>query len=137
MNFQPVLPLGGYSGWLFLERTADAQRETFSESAAIVRVTDAFRERIGDITSAADLVADRELLSVALGAFGLDDDINSKAFIETILEEGTSDSGALANRLSDSRYADFSAAFGFGETELTRTGLSTFPDEIIERYEAE
>ncbi|MDA9207959.1 DUF1217 domain-containing protein [Octadecabacter sp.] len=137
MSFQPIVPLSGYSGWLFLERTAETQKEAFSESAEVVRATDAFRERIGEITTAEDLVADRELLSVALGAFGLDDDINSKFFIQKILEEGTSDSDALANKLSDSRYAAFSEAFGFGEIGPPRTGLSVFPDEIIERYEAE
>lgn len=136
MTFQPVVPLGGYAGWLFLERTADTQRAAFNESVPVVRATDAFRERIGDITTAEDLVSDRELLSVALGAFGLDDDINNSFFIRTILEEGTTDSDALANRLSDSRYADFSAAFGFGEVGPPRTGLSTFSDEIINRYEA-
>lgn len=137
MTFQPVVPLGGYAGWLFLERTADSQREAFSESAEVVRVTDTFRERIGEITTAEDLVADRELLSVALGAFGLDDDINNSFFIRKILEEGTTDSDALANKLSDSRYSEFSAAFGFGEIGPPRTGLSVFPDEIIDRYEAE
>jgi len=137
MSFQPIVPLTGYSGWLFLERTAETQREAFSESAEVVRATDAFRERIGEISTAEDLVADRELLSVALGAFGLDDDINSTFFIRKILEEGTTDSDALANKLSDSRYAAFSEAFGFGEAEAPRTELSSFADEIIERYEAE
>ena len=136
MSFQPVLPLTGYAGWLFLERTADSQRATFNESAAIVRVTDNFREKIGSIRTAEDLVADRELLSVALGAFGLDEDIDNKFFIQKVLEEGTIDDDALANKLSDSRYADFSDAFGFGTQGFTRTGLSFFADEIIDRYEA-
>ncbi len=137
MTFQPVVPLSGYAGWLFLERTADTQRAAFNESPSVVRATDAFRERIGGITTAKDLVADRELLSVALGAFGLDDDIDNKFFIQTILEEGTTDTGALANRLSDSRYSALSEAFGFGDGGLPRTGLSFFADEIIDRYEAE
>lgn len=137
MTFQPIVPFSGYSGWLFLERTAETQRTAFSESAEVVRATDSFRERIGDINTAEELVADRELLSVALGAFGLDDDINSSFFIRKILEEGTTDSDALANRLSDSRYAAFSEAFGFGEAGPPRTSLSFFADEIIDRYEAE
>lgn len=137
MTFQPIVPFSGYSGWLFLERTADTQRATFNESASVVRVTDNFREKINDIQTAEDLVNDRELLSVALGAFGLDDDINNSFFIRKILEEGTIDPEALANKLSDSRYADFSEAFGFGGLGFARTGLSFFADEIIDRYEAE
>ena len=136
MTFQPVVPFTGYAGWLFLERTADTQREAFNESPTILRTTEAFRDRISTVRTAEDLVNDRELLSVALGAFGLDDDINNRFFIRKILEEGTVSPDALANRLADSRYADFSRAFGLGEQGVPRTGLSFFPDEIIDRYEA-
>lgn len=137
MTFQPVVPLSGYAGWLFLERTADTQRATFNESPTIVRATDKFRDEIGNIRTAEDLVKNRELLSVALGAFGLDDDINNTFFIRKVLEDGTTDQDALANRLSDSRYADLSDAFGFNSLGgSARTGLSFFADEIIDRYEA-
>jgi hypothetical protein len=136
MTFQPVVPLSGYAGWLFLERTADQQRATFNESPSITRLTDTFRERIGDVRTAEDLVQDRELLEVALGAFGLDDDINNTFFIKKILDEGSIESDALANKLSDSRYADFSEAFGFGNFDIPRTALSFFADEIVDRYEA-
>lgn len=137
MTFQPVVPISGYAGWLFLDRTVDQQRAAFNESAEVVRVTDTFREQIGDIRTAEDLVNNRDLLSVALGAFGLDDDINNTFFIRKVLEDGTVDPDALANRLSDSRYADFSETFGFGNFGIARTGLSFFADDIIDRYEAE
>lgn len=134
MTFQPVVPLGGFAGWTFLQRTLPAQQAAFAQSAPIARATDAFRERINNIETPAQLVADRQLLSVALGAFGLDDDINNRFFIETILAQGTRDPDALANRLADKRYAEFSAAFGFGDRAVPRTALQTFPDEIIARY---
>lgn len=135
MTFQPLVPFSGYSGWLFLNRTSDLQKEAFVESPSVDRVTENFRSKISTITTAEDLVNDRELLGVALGAFGLDDDINNKFFIQKVLEEGTSDPEALANRLADSRYADLSSTFGFG-TGLVLTGLSVFAEDIIERYEA-
>lgn len=135
MSFQPVVPLTGYTGWRFLERTLDAQQTAFAESQPVARATDYFRDNISKVTSAADLVADRQLLSVALGAFGLEDDINNQFFIRTILEEGTIVDDALANRLADTRYAEFSRAFGFGDTAVPRTVLSDFADEIIGKYE--
>lgn len=137
MTFQPIVPLSGYAGWLFLDRTVDAQRTAFNDSTAVVRVTDNFRDKIADVRTAEDLVADRELLSVALGAFGLEDDIDNKFFIRKVLEEGTVSDDALANRLSDSRYADLSDAFGFSADSITRTSLTFFTDEIIDRYEAQ
>jgi len=137
MTFQPVVPFSGYAGWLFLERTADTQRAAFNDSTTVVRATDNFREKIGQISTAEDLVKDRELLGVALGAFGLDDDIDNSFFIRKVLTDGTTDPDALANKLADNRYADFSEAFGFGNIGgVARTSLSFFADEIIDRYEA-
>ncbi|WP_342077340.1 DUF1217 domain-containing protein [Yoonia sp. SS1-5] len=135
MTFQPVVPLSGYVGWRFLERTLDNQQQAYSTSQPIMRATDYFRENIADVVTAEQLVSDRQLLSVALGAFGLDDDIDNRFFIQTILEEGTLDDDALANRLADPRYADFARTFGFGDRILARTSLTSFPDEIIARFE--
>ncbi len=135
MSFQPVLPLTGYLGWRFLERTADVQQATFAASQPIQRATDYFRENIGNVRTASDLVNDRQLLSVALGAFGLDDDINNRAFIQKVLEDGTQSPDALANRLADNRYSELSSAFGFGDSPVPRTVLGSFPTEIIDRFE--
>lgn len=135
MSFQPVVPLTGYVGWRFLERTLDSQQSAYADSQPVKRATDYFRENIAAVASAADLVNDRQLLSVALGAFGLDDDISNAFFIRKILEDGTVADNALANRLSDSRYAEFSRAFGFGDLPFPKTQLAGFADTIIERFE--
>jgi len=76
------------------------------------------------------------LLTVALGAFGLDADINNKAFIEKVLKDGTLNTGALSNKLADKQYLKFSAAFGFGDFAVPRTKISDFPDAIISAYRA-
>ena len=132
--FQPVLPSTGYVGWKFLSQTLDRQQETFAQSSRVKRATENFAEKIGAIKTAADLVDDRELLSVALGAFGLSEDINNKFFIRKVLSDGTSSNTALANRLSDQRYRSMSAAFGFGDGG-SKTALSGFAQDIISKYE--
>lgn len=134
MSFQPALPIGGYAGWTFLKRTEVAQRAAFDRSPELVRDEAYFRERIGSVKTAEALVSDRRLLKVALGAFGLDGDINNRFFIRKVLEDGTLKTGALANRLADKQYAAFSAAFGFGDFSVPRTQLSTFPDQILSAY---
>lgn len=135
MSFQPLVPIGGYTGWKFLERTLVQQQQAFDESPTIKRVTENFREKISEIRTAEELVNDRDLLTVALGAFGLDDDISNKFFIQKILEEGTTDDDALANKLSDSRYAEFSKAFGFGDFSTPLTTTSIASEDIITRFE--
>ncbi|MCV2881797.1 DUF1217 domain-containing protein [Actibacterium sp. XHP0104] len=134
MTFQPIVPMGGYAGWRFLQRTMPAQQAAFERSPQMSRDISYFEEKIGDITSAEMLVADRRLLNVALGAFGLDDDINNRFFIRKVLEDGSQESDALANRMADKRYLHLSKAFGFGDFDTPNTQLSDFADEIIANY---
>jgi hypothetical protein len=135
MSFSPILPSGGLTGWIFLQRTAPAQQEIMSQTQSVKRLTDTFKERIGDIKSAEALVEDRELLTVALSAFGLGDDIDNKFYIKKVLEGDTSDPEALVNRLTDKRYLDMAEAFGFGDLGGPSTGLSSFANKIVSDYE--
>ena len=115
MAFTPVVPFGGLLGLRFIDRTFDAQFETFGKSPEIQREIDYFLEHAGEATTAEALVADRRLLRVALGAFGLEDEVDKRAFIRKILEDGVLDPKSLANRLADPAWAEFSAALGYGD----------------------
>ena len=134
MTFQPTIPLGGVAGWSFLKRTLTAQKAVHAASSLLDRETAHFREKIGTVRTAADLVADRTLLKVSLGAFGLQDDLPNRFFIQKVLEGGTLSTDSLANKLSDPRYAALAKAFGFGDFATPRTVLRTFPDEIVSAY---
>lgn len=133
MTYQPIVPAGGNLGWIFLNRTREAQQDAFDNSGQIVRDTEYFRDNIGSVLTAEDLVADRRLLSVALAAFGLSDDINNKFFIKKVLEEGTLAEEAFANKLTDKRYFKMAEAFSFDITPAN-TALSSFPERIIQQY---
>jgi hypothetical protein len=135
MSFSPVIPLGGYQGWTFLNRTMEAQKTAFRNDPAITRATETFRERIASVRTAEDLVADRLLLDVALTAFGLEGDLNARAFITKVLAEGTLAEDAFASRLADKRYAALARTFGFGDLGA-RTDLPGFADDITARFEA-
>lgn len=136
MSFQPVLPFSGYAGWRFLGRTVKTQTAAFRQSAPVARAADHFRANIAKAKTAEDLVGDRRLLGVALGAFGLSDDIGARAFIQRVLEGGTVKDDALANRLTDKRYAALALEFGYGDLGA-RTGLPGFADRIVARYESQ
>ncbi len=134
--FQPIIPSSGLGGWRFLQETYDSQFEAFSQSVTLQRDTDYFKDKVGEVISAKDLVSDRRLLGVALGAFGLQDDINNRYFIQKILEEGTTSEDSLANRFSDARYREMSEAFGFGPSEFLKVGETDFVTAIVERFQA-
>ncbi len=132
MPFQPVVPLDGYIGWRFLQRTLDRQVEAFDKSPEIERDVAYFRENILSATNVEDLVTDRRLLAVALGAFGLQDESNKQALVRKVLEEGTLETTSFANRLNNSQYKDLAKAFSYGNLGFFPD--AAFVDDIVAKY---
>jgi len=134
MSFQPVIPFGGFAGWAFLNRTLERQQDALIATPTIRRQEEYFASNISKVTSASDLVSDRRLLQVSLRAFGLEEDIENRAFIQRVLEGGSLKEDSLANKLSDKRYLELTKAFGFGDFSTPRTQLSDFSQEILDRF---
>lgn len=134
MTYQPALPVGGLVGWNFLNRTLATQTRAFDQSPEISRDTEYFERNIASARTAEDLVSDRRLMRVALGAFGLGDDLDSKAFVRKILEGGTQKDGALALRLSDTRYRDFAASFGYGDAGGAQVASPSWARDIAAKF---
>ena len=134
MSFQPILPMDGYVGWRFLQRTLDSQQRSFAKTPAAQRDETYFRETIGTITSAKALVQDRRLLRVTLTAFGLQDDLPNRAYVQKVLESSVYDDRSFANRLADKRYLALAKAFSFADRAVPRNQLSGFADTILTQY---
>ncbi len=134
MSFMPQVPIPGIAGWRFLQRTQESQQAAFEKGPELKRDIAYFEEKIATITSAAELVADRRLLKVALGAFGMESEIDKRAFIRKVLDEGTTDPKAFANRLTDPAYRKLAETFGFGNPGGARTGEAGFAAKITAAY---
>jgi hypothetical protein len=137
MSYQPVIVGSGLVGWQFLKSTQDTQRKVFDSSNTMARDTDYFQAEIGKITSAEELVADRRLRRVALGAFGLQDDVDNIFFIRKVLEEGVLSRDSLANKLSDDRYKALAKAFAFDSPLGPATRSQSFAKDIITKFRAQ
>ncbi|MBO0661293.1 DUF1217 domain-containing protein [Jiella sp. MQZ9-1] len=85
------------------------------------RLADYYRENIGKVKSVDDFMKDYRLYSYAMTAYGLEDQIDSRALIRKVLESDLSDKESFANKLSDERYRDFAKAFSFTDTTKTTT----------------
>jgi hypothetical protein len=133
MAFQPLVPAGGLAGYRFVERTLGTQLETFSARPDIARDIAYFRETAGEADTAEKLAADRRLLRVALGAFGLADQVDKRAFVRKVLEDGTIKRDALANRLSTPAWRELSATLGYGDVGGL-LGVDSVREELVERY---
>lgn len=132
MSFQPQIALSGPAGWRFLQRTQASQQAAFDKGPQLQREIAYFTETIASVTSAADLVADRRLLKVALGAFGLEGEIDKKAFVRKALESDMADPASFANRLTAPGYKAMAAVFGFAAGP--RTGDPGFAERIVAAY---
>ncbi len=131
MTFAPIVPSSGLVGWNFLKRTADVQQQTLAAQPQFQRDALYYRETLPQIRTAEALVADRRLLNMSLSAFGLQDDINNKYFIQKVLEDGTASADALANRLTDKRYRAFADAFNFDRPEGSRASEPKTVERIL------
>ena len=80
---------------------------------AVKTATAYYEANIGPVKSVSDLVGNYRLLSYALNAYGLGDQINSTGLITKVLEGGVSNPKSLANTLPNSNWKAFAAAFNF------------------------
>lgn len=131
MSFQPLIGSGGYAGWKLLSRTADAQKAIIQRDPSVARAAQHVRDNIAEIDEPDDLIKDYRMLSTALSAFGLSEDVGKKAFIRKVLESDLSDPKSFANRLSDKRYKAFAEAFSFHSIDKRPADLA---DMVVSRH---
>jgi hypothetical protein len=80
----------------------------------VSRESEYYKANIGSVTSVDEFLDDYRLYSYAMTAYGLEDMIYAEAFMRKVLESDLTDSGSFANKLTDTRFADFASAFRFG-----------------------
>jgi hypothetical protein len=104
---------------------------------AVKTATSYYDANIGAVKSISDLVGNYRLLSYALNAYGLGDQINAKGLITKVLEGGVSNPKSLANTLPDSRWKAFAAAFNFGDSGApspsSKSAVATTTSDYVEQ----
>lgn len=94
-----------------------------------------YRDHIGDVKSIDDLISDKRLLSVAMGAYGIDAANEDPAFIRGMLSGGVTDPKSPANIFGDARYKAFVTAFdfvGYGADTTARDAVTSVTPELYE-----
>ena len=116
------------------------KHETFTKSITSdsinKREINAFNERIGNITTAEDLVNDYETFSFVMKAFDLEDQIFGKAMMKKVLSSDATDKKSLLNKLTDNRFKELYTAMGF-TAGVKEDDSFTDPDwvqSIVDRY---
>jgi hypothetical protein len=107
------------STYLSIQNNLARYQKMVANEPSVKTATDYYAANIGKVTSIKDLVSNYRLLSYALTAYGLGDQVNNKALITKVLQggvnnaDGTTNTKALANTLANANWAKFAAAFDF------------------------
>jgi Protein of unknown function (DUF1217) len=117
--------------------------QTMTAAEPAVKTATAYYEaNIGSVKSVSDLVGNDRLLSYALNAYGLGDQINAKGLITKVLEGGVSNPKSLANTLPNAQWKAFAAAFNFVDSgatppSSTSTVKTTTSDYVEQQLESD
>jgi hypothetical protein len=101
------------SAYLAVSQNLPRYQAMTATEPAVKTATAYYEANIGSVTSIQDFVGNYRLLSYALDAYGLGDQINATALITKVLEGGVSNPNSLANTLSNSAWKAFATAFNF------------------------
>jgi hypothetical protein len=117
-----------------VEVSLDKQVAAFRKSGVVARDIEYFRQNIGKIETADELVKDYRLYRVVLSAYGLDSQINAQGLMKKVLGENWGDPKATANRLVDSRYREIAKAFNFHFAGDSKLKNAAFVEGIVDRF---
>jgi hypothetical protein len=133
------------STYLAISQNLARYQSMVADQPAVKTASEYYAANIGKVTSIKDFVSNYRLLSYALDAYGLGDQVNSTALVKQVLEGGVSNPKSLANTLSNPNWAKFAAAFNFaadGASSIStasaiKTTTSAYVEQQLETDEGE
>ncbi|MDX3925585.1 MAG: DUF1217 domain-containing protein [Shinella sp.] len=129
--------LSTYTSYDLIARNMLDSIKRTSQEAITARDSAYYKENIGKITSVDEFLDDYRLYSYAMKAYGLEEMTYARAFMRQVLESDLTDANSFANRLSESRYREFAAAFSFAGNETAVAQTESQMDELIGLYTAD
>jgi hypothetical protein len=124
------------SAYLAVSQNLSRYQAMTAAEPAVKTATAYYEANIGGVTSIQDFVGNYRLLSYALDAYGLGDQINNTALITQVLQGGVSNPKSLANTLPNSNWSAFAAAFNFADgasSASSATAIKTTTNDYVEQ----
>jgi len=118
----------------FIAKDLSASLKRTAEQPVIKRESEYYMEKIKDIDTIDQFLADDRLYSFAMRASGLGEMTYAKAFMRKILEEGINDPESFANKLADKRYFEFAERFNFKQFGDTATVFTKARQGTVDNY---
>ena len=128
------MPLSATVEYNLTTKNLDRSLEIVAKTPEVARETEYYLAHIGDVKSIDDFMKDKRLVNYAMTAYGLGDLTYATAFIRKLLEGGIDDPKALANRLTDPKYAAFVSTFNFVRYERATTAFDSTQQGTVDLY---
>ncbi|NDV87338.1 DUF1217 domain-containing protein [Aurantimonas aggregata] len=125
--------LSTYLSYQLYTRDMPKTLDRIASDPVINRDAEYYRANIHSVSTVDEFMDDYRLYSYAMKAYGLEEQIPSRALIKKVLESDLGDKTSIANKLSDERYRAFAAAFNFAKaTEpVAPTGQTTAQTDLL------
>jgi hypothetical protein len=119
-----------------IDRERDVFKDGVKNEAIARREIEAFKDRIGTISSVKELQDDYEVYSFVMKTFGLEEEIYAKAMNAKIMTSDPDDRTSLVNRLTRSSFKSLNETMGFEVDGLTdgRFESTAWVDSMVDRY---
>jgi hypothetical protein len=120
-------------------RFLEGSEKTTAQEAA-TKKAETYQEKIQSIGTVSELLADREVLDVVIGAFGLDPEEVTDDFLKQAFRSDLADPKSFVNQQADNRWAELVASFNFDANgNLTRETIGTIQQrgetmETVNKY---
>ena len=125
-----------YLGYVTATKDMASTLARIAKQAAVKGDQQYYDTHIGKVKNVDEFLGDYKLYSYAMKAYGLEDMTYAKAFMKKVLTSDLSDTSSFANKLTDSRYRQFAAAFNFGSKSKNQAAQSdTQKSDTIGLYE--
>ncbi|GAC1042854.1 DUF1217 domain-containing protein [Rhizobium sp. No.120] len=113
-----------YLGYVSATKDMASTLAGIAKQATVKSDQQYYDTHIGKIKNVDEFLNDYKLYSYAMKAYGLEDMAYAKAFMKKVLTSDLSNTSSFANKLTDSRYRQFAAAFNFGGTSKNQSAQS-------------
>lgn len=128
-----VLP--AYTTYTLYNRDLASSLKRVANDPIVSRDAKYYADNIGKIKNLDEFLKDHRLYSYAMKAYGLGEMTYAAAFMKKVLESNLNDPNSFANKLKDTRYRDFAAAFDFGTIKSEKTvQTQTQQDRLVAAY---
>jgi hypothetical protein len=121
--------------YLSIENNLARYQKLETQKTSVKTATAYYQANIGKVTTANQLISNYRLLSYALQSYGLGDQINNRALIKKVLEQGTTSPGALANTLPNINWKKFATAFNFAAKGASAPTSTTSVATTVSGYD--